>query len=94
MLFSEPNLFLALCLEGPLLKEYQNLAPSQKKLFVQDHPDYLEELTRGKELFLVKKLPIPFEIEDLEQSRSHFISLARKLLPGSFQPDALIVVGI
>lgn len=76
-----PFLFLGFCLDDATEKLYHRLSISEKNLFIQDHPDYLQEKLLEGALYLGKSVPSPVATSQLELYQTNILSLLQKVFP-------------
>ncbi len=86
------ELFLGYPLSEELIEKLFRVKQELRALFIQDHPDYLQETYFQGQRFLGKKVGSIADLDALFLLQENILSLLKKIIPDHpYQNDALIL---
>lgn len=77
----ETQLFLAYPLNSQYEAKLEQIPHSLRVFFIQDHPDYLQQITHNGIPYLGKQLEKVIDLRTLDSLEAHIISLLKRLVP-------------
>lgn len=77
----DTELFLGFLLDPSFQKEFSNLDPSLKSLFIQKNDDYLTEFSFKEKQFLGRFIGKSIDLSHFELSSTNIYSLLKKIVP-------------
>lgn len=87
------ELFFGLPLNNDFLNKFQKINPNVCLLFIHDNNnEYLQKITLNESIFIGKNIGKITDLDSLQLSQKHVISILKKLIPDHpFDSDSLVL---
>lgn len=86
------ELFFGFPLDAAFLEQFQKVNPEISMMFIQNKSDYLQKISHNDRVFIGKNIGRVTDIDSLNLTQNHIISILNKLVPSyTFKSNALVL---